>query len=281
MKIPTKEFYINHLHKFAQYSNSKKWNLWYVNVAKHKGLRTVKILSEYKNSNSKLLDLGCGIGLTLSLLAQKFTNSFGCDIDKRALKATKEILDEVGIKIPLVVYNGGKLPFRDNTFDIVTFIEVIEHVQNPDQVLKEVQRVLKKDGILHITTANKWWPHEPHFKLFFLSYLPERWADLYVRLSGKGKSYHGIKLPSYGNFKRLIEKHFFVEDITLDMIENYRKYNFDKERGLKVVIVGEFLKFLRKIENVPLLNNLALVIRWLLLRVSLGWLFIGRPKKEL
>ncbi len=278
MKIPSKGFYIKHLNKSVQYSHSREWNLWYANVARHKGLRTAKILSLYKKNTAKLLDLGCGIGLTLSIIAQKFPNSIGCDVDNQAMKATKEIFTEVGVDIPLIVYNGKKLPFKSNTFDIVTFIEVIEHVDNPSGVLREINRVLKKDGILHITTANKWWPYEPHFKLLMLSYLPEKWADIYVRLSGRGKGYHGIKLPSYGEFRKMLSAYFEVEDITLEIIEDYRKYNFDKERGSKVVVVGEFLKFLRRLDNTPF-ETISKFIRGVLLRVSLGWLFIARPKE--
>lgn len=279
-KIPNKSFYLKHLENFSQYSKSNKWMTWYVNVAKHKGLRTVKILREYKGRNARLLDLGCGIGLTLSILAQEFPNSVGCDIDKEALIGAKKILEEVGIKIPLVHYDGENLPFKDNSFYIVTFIEVIEHVENPEQVLKEIKRVLKPDGILHITTANKWWPREPHFKLFLLSYLPQNIADLYVRLSGRGNSYGEIKLPSYGKFRSMVDKYFIVEDITLPMIKNYKKYDFDKERGLKVVLAGRLLQLLDRLELILIFKYFPNVVKWILTRMSLGWLFIGRPRKE-
>lgn len=248
-------------------------------VAQYKAMRTAKIIGLYKSSNAKLLDLGCGTGLTLGILAQKFPKSFGCDIDREAIEATRKVLKKVGVEIPLLVYDGRKLPFKGNEFDVVTSIEVIEHVEDPKLFLKEVSRVLKEDGILHITTANKWWPYEPHFKLLFLSYLPESLADKYVRLSGRGKSYHGIKLPSYGKFRRMLENHFDIEDMTLEIIENYHRYNFDKERGRKVVIVGEFLRLLKILDDTPfeLIPNF---VREVLLRVSLGWLFIARPKEE-
>ena len=278
MKIPTKEFYIGHLNNFAQYSQSRKWNVWYATVARHKALRTAQILGLYKNKDAKLLDLGCGIGLTLSILAQKFPNSVGCDIDKDMSRATNEVLREVGLKTPVIIYDGKKLPFKNNEFDIVASIEVIEHVQNPQQFLKEIFRVLKKDGVLHITTANKWWPYEPHFKLLFLSYLPESLADVYVRLSGRGESYHGIKLPSYGKFKGMLEKQFNVEDITLNIIREYKKYHFDQERGRKVILVGKFLQLLQGLDN-TFFSPVSNFVREALLRVSLGWLFIARPRK--
>lgn len=279
LKIPNKTFYLKHLSKFSPYSQSDSWINWYADVAKFKGLRTLRILKRYKKSNARLLDLGCGLGLTLSIVAQEFPKSIGCDIDEKALRATRIILKEVGVKIPLVLYDGKILPFKDNSFDLVILIEVIEHVEDPELMLKEIKRVLRPDGLLHVTTANKWWPYEPHFKLPFLSYLPPTLADLYVKLTGRGENYQGIKLPSYGEFKKLVNQFFIVEEITLSTIEDYQEFSLDKERGIKVVILGEFLKLLRRMDGLPILNFFPSLIRWFFLRISLGWLFIARPKK--
>lgn len=280
LKILDKNFYIRHLTNFSQYySQSKTWINWYANVAKYKGSRTVRILKKYKKSNAKLLDLGCGIGLTLTIMGQEFPSSVGCDIDEKVLKAARIILKKVGVRIPLVVYDGKTLPFKNSSFDIVTSIEVIEHAEDPELMLQEIRRVLKPDGILHITTANKWWPYEPHFKLLFLSYLPSKIADWYVKFTGRGENYQGIKLPSYGQFKKMVGQFFTIEDVTLKTIENYQKFSFDKERGMKVVFLGEFLKVLKKIDTLPVLKFFPTAIRWFLLRISLGWLFIARPKK--
>lgn len=281
LKIPNKAFYIKHLSNFSQYSQSDSWMNWYADVAKFKGLRTARILKRYKKPDARLLDLGCGIGLTLSILAQEFPKSVGCDIDENAIAATRVIMKEVGLKIPLIIYDGRTLPFKDNSFDIVTSIEVIEHVKEPELMLREIKRILKSDGILHITTANKWWPYEPHFKLPFLSYLPEKLADFYVKLTKKGEDYQGIKLPSYEEFRNLVGNFFLIEDITLSTIENYQEFFLDKERGIKVVILGEFLKLLKKMDTLPILKFLPLMIKWFLLRISLGWLFIGRPKRKI
>lgn len=236
------------------------------------------MLGEYKDLSAKVLDVGSGIGITLSFIAQAFPNSTGCDIDKEAVRAARRILKEVAVKAQVIVYDGRRLPFSDNSFDIVTSIEVIEHAEDPDRMLGEIWRVLKPDGILHITTANKWWPYEPHFKLLFLSYLPARLADLYVKLSGRGDHYEKIRLPSYDQFKRSINKYFDIEDITLPLIENYKKYSFDKERGNKVRMVGECLTILDKLDP-SRLRRFSKIVKWFLIRMSLGWLFICRPKK--
>ena len=267
MKKLTRGITLRHLKKYSQYTQNQNWLKWYSKAAPLKGERTARILLNYKNNKAKLLDLGCGTGLTLAVLARYFRNSTGCDIGEEEIKASKELLKLLNIKCQVVVYDGEKLPFSDNTFDVVTSIEVIEHVSKPDPMLKEIRRVLKPDGILHVTTANKWWPIEPHYHLPFLSYLPRTIASYYLKVSKRGLSYD-INLPSYGKFYREVNANFHIDDITLDIIKNYKKYGLDKERGLIISFIGRLL-------------NLAdsRILDYILVRLSLGWLFIAKPRK--
>jgi len=267
LKILPRSIYTRHILEYSEYSKTKDWACWYSKVAPLKGKRIVNTLLEYKSRNSKVLDLGCGIGLSLSFIGQVFKNSIGCDISENSIKATKEILKKHKIKTPVILCKKDKLPFRDNYFDIVTFIEVIEHVENPDAVLKEIRRVLKPDGVLHITTANKWWPIEPHYHLPLLSYLPKNLANFYLKLSKRGSLYN-INLPSYGRFYREVNTYFNIEDITLKIIKDYKKYGLDKERGLLISFIGSLLgRF-----NLGFLEKVVV-------RFSLGWLFIAKPSK--
>lgn len=91
--------------------------------------------------DSKILDVGCGNGAFIQYLQnQGFTNVTGCDI------------------IPPVGFRYGNasdtLPYEDKEFDIVTFVNVIEHVENPLQSLRECKRVLKDDGTIILVTPN-------------------------------------------------------------------------------------------------------------------------------
>ncbi|MBA7599868.1 Ubiquinone biosynthesis O-methyltransferase [subsurface metagenome] len=52
------------------------------------------------------------------------------------------------------IMDGHDLHFPDNSFEAVSIVEVIEHVENPSQVLREIYRVLKKDGKMFLTTPN-------------------------------------------------------------------------------------------------------------------------------
>lgn len=275
----TQAICFRHIQKYSQYAQNSRWAMWYARVAPLKAKRIITTLLAYKNTQAKILDVGCGTGMTFALLAQTFPFASALDIGDQEIKATKELLAIIGITAPVIKYDGDRIPFPSNSFDVITSIEVIEHVQFPNRMLKEMKRVLKKDGVLHITTANKWWPIEPHFKLPFLSYLPAKLADSYVRFTKRGTSYHNIRLPSYLQFKTMVERYFIVKDITLDVLRNYKSYGMEKERGAFIVLIGTFLKFLSTAKRFPGASRLINFIEFLLLNASLGWLFIATPKK--
>ena len=90
-------------------------------------------------SSLKILDVGCGTGANLEMLAQ-FGESEGVDVSAEALEFCK--------KKGLKVHSGlaEELPFEDQSFDVVTALDVIEHLDDDIAGLKEMNRVLKNDG---------------------------------------------------------------------------------------------------------------------------------------
>lgn len=111
-------------------------------------LKKVKgILNEKKG---KLLDVGCGVGTWASIVSDKFGfEATGIDINTEAIRKSKEQ------KIKALRADiESRWPLPDNSFSVVTMIQVIEHVVNPDHLLEEARRVLAPGGILLITTPN-------------------------------------------------------------------------------------------------------------------------------
>lgn len=122
--------------------------------------------------DKKILDLGTGEGVWLVEFA-KFTspeNVYGSEYDKELSDALKQDDSEVikaGIpKENIVNCPGEKLKFEDNFFDIVFQNEVLEHVQDDVQTLRESLRVLKPGGKLIFFTPNRGWPFEQHGMFF-------------------------------------------------------------------------------------------------------------------
>jgi len=75
---------------------------------------------------------------------------YGVDVGEHALVKAKEkriITFQVDI-------SREKLPFQDETFDFVTLLNIIEHVEELDFTLKEIYRVLKKGGVFLLATPN-------------------------------------------------------------------------------------------------------------------------------
>jgi len=94
------------------------------------------------------LDIGSGDGSLIRLLSGHFTlESSACDYTDTLMEAPEQAVDVVNL-------DDGALPYADDCFDLITFTEVIEHVENHRAVLREIARVLRPGGLVVITTPN-------------------------------------------------------------------------------------------------------------------------------
>ncbi len=92
-----------------------------------------------------ILDLGCGTGGNFALLRQWGT-VVGLDASPIALRFARQR----GMDL-LVLGDGQQLPFADNAFDLVAVLDVLEHLDNDEQALREIWRVLKPNGAMVFT----------------------------------------------------------------------------------------------------------------------------------
>lgn len=134
----------------------------------------------------RLLEVGTGSGA----IAQFFSELASPHFDAWAVDVEDQRVVTEGYQFRL--YDGQKLPFDDELFDIVISNHVIEHVGNRTQQashVTELCRVLRPGGYAYLATPSRWQIIEPHFLLPFLSWIPRRWRDRYVRITGKGERY--------------------------------------------------------------------------------------------
>lgn len=113
------------------------------------GMRKIQLhfLKKYlKVKNPLILDVGCGTGRTLKELS-KIGKTIGVDSSSEALKFCRMR----GLK-NVYFAKATKLPFKNNFFNCVTMFDVIEHIKDDVKALKEVERVLKNNGIALFTT---------------------------------------------------------------------------------------------------------------------------------
>lgn len=105
-----------------------------------------KTILKYKNSG-ELLDIGAGTGAFLNFMKYYFGTT-GVELGS----AAREFACSKGLHV--IAAPIEKLPFQDQQFDIVTIIDVLEHLTDPNQAMIEIHRVLKEGGLLYIKVPN-------------------------------------------------------------------------------------------------------------------------------
>ncbi|MVF11184.1 class I SAM-dependent methyltransferase [Ketobacter sp. MCCC 1A13808] len=170
--------------------------------------------------DSVAVDIGCSIGFFAKSLAPYFDTVYGLDIDEYALNMARES------PIDNVIFNFAdsmRLPFENSSIDLVVCNHVYEHVPDPSRLFMEIKRVLKPEGICYFGAASSLTIIEPHHHLLFLSWLPKRIANKYMKIMGKGGDYYE-NLFTYWGLKKLISE-FHVEDYTLKVIRDPDRFN--------------------------------------------------------
>ena len=128
-------------HTYAIMNRVEDSHWWYVGrrTILEEFLRQITQNPKSKIQNPKILDVGCGTGGNLEMLA-KFGAAEGVDVSDEAL----EFCRGKG----LTVHKGlaEKLPFADESFDVVTALDVVEHLDDDVAGLQEMYRVLKTGG---------------------------------------------------------------------------------------------------------------------------------------
>jgi 2-polyprenyl-6-hydroxyphenyl methylase/3-demethylubiquinone-9 3-methyltransferase len=106
--------------------------------------------------DKKILDIGCGGGILAEAMALKGANVTGIDMAEKSLKVAKMHLHESGLDIDYQMITAEEFARQKaGTFDIVTCLEMLEHVPDPASIITAATGLLKPDGQLFLSTINR------------------------------------------------------------------------------------------------------------------------------
>jgi len=186
-----------------------------------------EISQRTKKKNSKLLEIGCGKGILLCQLRKKFPKNL--ELHGLNLKKNHGIQDredfianarEKGMQIkrkdaPYIHFgNATRIPFRDNSFDMIISQSTFLHIENKAKAIQEVYRVLKKDGLALISLGS----------YFFMFKNKRKFSEYYTRLEKSiGTDYNPRFLILNGdkNIKNTIQNNIKISQFIKDLKKSY------------------------------------------------------------
>lgn len=103
-----------------------------------------------------VLDLACGAGIGLGLLASESTKVIGGDIDPENVASAQAVASHYP-NVTVQMMDAQSIPLTDNSVDVVLLYEAIYYIPDVNRMLAEVRRVLNPGGVIIIVSANRLW----------------------------------------------------------------------------------------------------------------------------
>ncbi len=143
------------VHPFNLNNEGKKT---YAQWQYEKGIDTIKFYLKYTNvdemfKDKVVLDIGCGAaGKTVFYASKGVKRIVGVEILEKYREEAERLAEEYSMKdkFEFVCADASKTPFEDETFDTIIMNDAMEHVDEPEKVLEECHRILKKNGKLYL-----------------------------------------------------------------------------------------------------------------------------------
>ncbi|RZL59690.1 MAG: class I SAM-dependent methyltransferase, partial [Pedobacter sp.] len=150
-------------------------------------------------NNKIVLDIASGEGYGSNILSKNAKKVFGVDVDFPTIEAAKSKYKSSNLKF--IQGSADKIPLADNLVDVVVSFETIEHHDKHLEMIQEVKRVLKPDGMLIISSPDKrYYTDEPNTKNPF--HVKELYENEFKAL-----------INSYFNYTLYLKQNFLISSI--------------------------------------------------------------------
>ena len=163
------------------------YRLWsnYAKFAKDRGRLVSDILASFRPLEGlKILDVGCGEGGTSLALAEKGARVTAIDFNPKRVQKFRRQVSVAGVGLSIEVGNAQNLNFPNEAFDCILLQDVLEHLPHPEKAIQEINRVLKRSGLIYLSTPNRWSPLnficDPHWNLPVVSVLPRNAVTYFI-----------------------------------------------------------------------------------------------------
>jgi len=215
------EYYLKH------YSEIKDTDY----VAEERGRRKsgeaiLKRIEKFKKAPGRLLEIGCASGFLLDEARRRGWEVHGVDISKSASAYARDKLN-----LNVIESSFEDTAFENNSFDVIVMLDTLQHLTDPKGTVLELRRILKRDGLLYISTPNissmvsrmlhaRWWGINRFHLFYFSKKTMERMLDAC-----------GFKVKKYAPHLRIYSIAYWAKRVGLYSNLLYRVMNFISRMG--------------------------------------------------
>lgn len=153
----------------------------------------------------RLVDIGSGMGGTSVAMARDGAFVVASEFNPAYCRITQLRARRYDLALPVVNATGEAMPYQDDAFDMALCWDVVEHVDDAEQLIAELGRVVRPGGRVLVTVINRLAWRDPHYHLVGINYLPRSIAEKLIEWRGRSKRGSALQ-----DKQRLSEMHYFT-----------------------------------------------------------------------